>query len=85
MVAAPNPCPDLTGVCAEGEEDCKVHPTTTPFTGTKPGPGWCIRRWQKTIPSNYSGTFKLGYAVDYFLFRNYQFDVPLLKCSDPCI
>ena len=74
MVAAANPCPDLTGVCAEGEEDCKVHPTTTPFTGTKPGPGWCIRRWQKTIPSNYSATFELGYAVNYFLFRNDQFD-----------
>ncbi|XP_056464401.1 uncharacterized protein LOC130403896 [Gadus chalcogrammus] len=68
MVAAPNPCPDLTGVCAEGEEDCKVHPTTTPFTGTKPGPGWCIRRWQKTIPSNYSATFELGSKVTWDVF-----------------
>ncbi|CAL8243999.1 unnamed protein product [Lota lota] len=68
MVAAPNPCPDLTGVCAEGEGDCMVHPTTTPFTGTKPAPGWCIRRWQKTIPSNYSATVKLGSQVTWDVF-----------------
>jgi len=82
MVAAPNPCPELTGVCTEGEEDCVVHPTTTPFTGTMPAPGWCIRRWQKTIPSNYNATVELGYAIDHFLPRIYNFDVPLYCSND---
>ncbi|KAJ3593367.1 hypothetical protein NHX12_005702 [Muraenolepis orangiensis] len=67
-VAAPNPCPDLTGVCAEGEEDCAVHLTTTPFTGTTPAPGWCIRRWQKTVPSNYTATVELGSRVTWDVF-----------------
>ncbi|XP_067351830.1 uncharacterized protein [Channa argus] len=56
---APNPCPTLSGLCAEGE-DCVVYPTSLPFTGEKPDPGWCVRQWQKTVPSNYSGFLTLG-------------------------
>ncbi|XP_040888911.1 uncharacterized protein LOC121178689 [Toxotes jaculatrix] len=56
---APSPCPALTGLCAVGE-DCLVHPTSLPFNGTKPTPGWCVRQWQKTVPSNYKASISLG-------------------------
>ncbi|XP_045889189.1 uncharacterized protein LOC123959278 [Micropterus dolomieu] len=56
---APNPCPNLSGLCAVGE-NCRVYATSQPFSGTKPSPGWCVRQWQKTVPSNFTGTIKLG-------------------------
>ncbi|KAM4602593.1 uncharacterized protein ACJ7VT_019220 isoform 2-T2 [Polymixia lowei] len=66
IVIAPNPCPDFSGVCATGE-DCMVHPTSSPFSGTKPTAGWCVRQWQKTISSNYNATVKLGSKVDFYV------------------
>ncbi|XP_034536100.1 uncharacterized protein LOC117810388 [Notolabrus celidotus] len=56
---APGPCQDVSGLCAAGE-DCLVHKTSLPFTGTKPESGWCVRQWQKTVPSNYKSTINLG-------------------------
>nr|XP_046250163.1 uncharacterized protein LOC124061887 [Scatophagus argus] len=55
----PSPCPALSGLCAEGE-DCQVHATSFPFNGTKPESGWCVRQWQKTVPSDYNATISLG-------------------------
>uniref|UniRef100_UPI0037E740CB mucin-3A-like n=1 Tax=Semicossyphus pulcher TaxID=241346 RepID=UPI0037E740CB len=63
---APAPCPDLTGLCAEGE-DCLVHQTSLPFVGTKPGSGWCARQWQKTVASNYTGTISLGSNTEIYV------------------
>lgn len=60
---APQPCPPLTGLCAESE-DCEVHKTSTPFTGSTPGQGWCVRQWEKTVPSQHSGTISLGSSTD---------------------
>ncbi|XP_054472390.1 mucin-2-like [Anoplopoma fimbria] len=60
---APGPCPSLSGLCSE-DEDCLVHKTSFPFKGTKPGSGWCVRQWQKTVPSNYSATINLGARAD---------------------
>ena len=59
---APTPCPGLEGLCAEGE-DCLVHKTSLPFNGTKPQPGWCVRQWQKNVPSDYTGSISLGYET----------------------
>ncbi|XP_068580441.1 mucin-3A-like [Cebidichthys violaceus] len=56
---APSPCPSLSELCSAGE-DCLVHTTSVPFNGTKPSSGWCVRRWQKTVPSNYNATINLG-------------------------
>ena len=56
------PCPSLAGLCAVGE-DCLVHPTSLPFNGTKPGSGWCVRQWQKTVPSIYSANISVGYET----------------------
>ncbi|GAA6218939.1 uncharacterized protein LOC108887828 [Lates japonicus] len=56
---APSPCPALSGLCAEGE-DCLVHASYSPFNGTKPDSGWCVRQWQKTVPSDYSASISLG-------------------------
>ncbi|KAM3625279.1 uncharacterized protein V6R79_009556 [Siganus canaliculatus] len=64
----PSPCPDLTGLCAAGE-DCLVHPTSFPSNGTKPDPGWCVRQWQKTVPSNYKALIKLG-SNEYYITMN---------------
>lgn len=60
---APTPCPSLLGLCASAE-DCVVHSTSLPFNGFKPDPGWCVRQWQKTVPSNYSGSITLGYDTN---------------------
>ncbi|XP_029281389.1 uncharacterized protein LOC115003643 [Cottoperca gobio] len=60
---APSPCPALSGLCAQGE-DCLVHTTSLPFTGTKPNSGWCVRQWQKTVPSTYNATITLGARVN---------------------
>ncbi|XP_053722497.1 uncharacterized protein LOC128759514 [Synchiropus splendidus] len=63
---APQPCPPLTGLCAESE-DCEVHKTSTPFTGSKPDSGWCVRQWEKTVSSQYSGTISLGSSTGVFV------------------
>lgn len=63
---APTPCPSLSGLCASAE-DCVVHSTSLPFNGFKPDPGWCVRQWQKTVPSNYSGSITLGSNTEMFV------------------
>ncbi|XP_072236152.1 uncharacterized protein [Leuresthes tenuis] len=68
-VIAPSPCPDLSTVCAAGE-DCLAQRTSLPFTGNKPGPGWCVRQWQKTVPSNYSGILNLGANTKFYVSIN---------------
>ncbi|XP_032377352.1 uncharacterized protein LOC116692880 [Etheostoma spectabile] len=65
-VIAPLPCPALSGLCAKGE-DCLVYPTSSPFNGTKPNPGWCVRQWQKTVPSNYNATITLGSNTEFYV------------------
>ncbi|KAK1890721.1 50S ribosomal protein L2 [Dissostichus eleginoides] len=64
---APNPCPALSGLCSDGEEDCLVYPTSLPFTGTKPNSGWCVRQWQKTVPSDYNATIDLGSNTQFYV------------------
>ncbi|XP_033972776.1 uncharacterized protein LOC117471701 [Trematomus bernacchii] len=64
---APNPCPALSGLCSDGEEDCLVYPTSLPLTGTKPNSGWCVRQWQKTVPSDYNATIDLGSNTQFFV------------------
>ncbi|KAG8001219.1 hypothetical protein GBF38_006790 [Nibea albiflora] len=66
---APIPCPSLSGLCAVGE-DCLVHPTSLPFNGTKPNSGWCVRQWQKTVPSNYKATISLGSSTELYVSMN---------------
>ncbi|KAK9542287.1 hypothetical protein VZT92_000162 [Zoarces viviparus] len=66
---APSPCPSLSGLCSAGE-DCLLHTTSLPFTGTKPSPGWCVRRWQKTVPSKYKATVKLGSNTEMYVSMN---------------
>ncbi|XP_010874370.2 uncharacterized protein LOC105014067 [Esox lucius] len=61
------PCPTFSGVCQTGE-DCVSYITPFPFTGQIPTPGWCVRQWQKTIPSNYTANVTLGSTVNVFLF-----------------
>ncbi|KAM8761885.1 uncharacterized protein AB9X84_006783 [Acanthopagrus schlegelii] len=63
------PCPSLAGLCAVGE-DCLVHPTSLPFNGTKPGSGWCVRQWQKTVPSIYSANISVGPNADFYVSMN---------------
>ncbi|KAG7481727.1 hypothetical protein JOB18_003414 [Solea senegalensis] len=62
---ASTPCPDLSHVCAEGE-DCLVYKTPLPFIGTKPS-DWCVRQWQKTLPSIYSGSISLGEDTEFYV------------------
>lgn len=62
----PAPCPALSGVCADGE-DCLVHTTSLPFTGTKPDSGWCVRQFQKTYPSNFNTTISLGSNAEMYV------------------
>lgn len=59
-------CTDVTGLCADGE-DCSVDSGTVPFTGTKPGGGWCAHHWQKTLAANFSGTLTLGSSSEMFV------------------
>ncbi|XP_069021854.1 uncharacterized protein [Embiotoca jacksoni] len=66
---APSPCPALSGLCAAGQ-DCQVHATSLPFTGTKPSSGWCVRQWQKTVPSNYNATISLGSDTEFYVSMN---------------
>ncbi|KAM9422819.1 uncharacterized protein ACWYII_020383 isoform 2-T2 [Salvelinus alpinus] len=61
------PCPTFSGVCQTGE-DCVVHTTSLPYTGQKPASGWCVRQWQRTIPSNYKANVNVGSNVNVFLF-----------------
>ncbi|XP_078124169.1 uncharacterized protein LOC144529066 [Sander vitreus] len=63
---APIPCPTLSGLCAEGE-GCQVYTTSSPFNGAKPNPGWCVRQWQKTVPSNYNATITLGSNTKFYV------------------
>ncbi|XP_031704178.1 mucin-5AC-like [Anarrhichthys ocellatus] len=65
----PSPCPSLSGLCSAGE-DCLVHTTSLPFTGTKPSPGWCVCRWQKTVPSKYKATINLGSNTEMYVSMN---------------
>ncbi|XP_040052559.2 uncharacterized protein LOC120831270 [Gasterosteus aculeatus] len=66
---AAGPCPSLSGLCSAGE-DCRVHATPLPFTGAKPGSGWCVRQWQKTVPSNYNATIDLGSNTEIYVSMN---------------
>ncbi|PWA29162.1 hypothetical protein CCH79_00006253 [Gambusia affinis] len=68
-VITPSPCPDLLAVCAAGE-DCQAHRTALPFSYTKPSPAWCVRQWQKTIPSNYNAFLKLGFQTEFYVSIN---------------
>ncbi|CAB1338999.1 unnamed protein product [Coregonus sp. 'balchen'] len=60
------PCPTYSGVCQTGE-DCVVHTTPLPYTGQKPASGWCVRQWQRTVPSNYKANVNVGSNVNVFL------------------
>ncbi|KAM7015021.1 uncharacterized protein LKV04_013324 [Tautogolabrus adspersus] len=66
---APGPCPDMNGLCAS-DEDCLVHKTSLPFNGTKPAPGWCVRQWQKTVPSNFKSIMSLGSNTEVYVSIN---------------
>ncbi|XP_023188205.1 uncharacterized protein LOC111608417 [Xiphophorus maculatus] len=68
-VITPSPCPDLLAVCAAGE-DCQAHRTIRPFNYTKPSPAWCVRQWQKTVPSNYNTYLKLGFQTEFYVSIN---------------
>ncbi|XP_065808782.1 uncharacterized protein [Labrus bergylta] len=65
----PGPCPNMNSLCASGE-DCLVHKTSLPFQGTKPAPGWCVRQWQKTVPSNFKSTMSLSSNTDVYVSMN---------------
>ncbi|KAL6113571.1 uncharacterized protein ACO6RY_11817 [Pungitius sinensis] len=66
---AAGPCPSVSGLCSAGE-DCLVHDTSVPFTGTEPGSGWCVRQWQKTVPSDYNATIDLGSNTEIYVSMN---------------
>ncbi|KAF7212508.1 uncharacterized protein [Nothobranchius furzeri] len=68
-VIAPTPCPDLSSVCAAGE-DCQAHLMSLPFIYTKPSPQWCVRQWQKTVPSDYKALLALGPSTQFFVSIN---------------
>ncbi|XP_017269675.1 uncharacterized protein LOC108234754 [Kryptolebias marmoratus] len=68
-VITPSPCPDLSEVCAAGE-DCEAHRTPLPYSYTKPSPGWCVRQWQKTVPSDYSAMLRLGPSAQFYVSIN---------------
>ncbi|XP_037312857.2 uncharacterized protein LOC119199623 [Pungitius pungitius] len=68
-VIAAGPCPSVSGLCSAGE-DCLVHDTSVPFTGAKPGSGWCVRQWQKTVPSEYNATIDLGSNTEIYVSMN---------------
>ncbi|XP_054892745.1 uncharacterized protein LOC129364233 [Poeciliopsis prolifica] len=68
-VITPSPCPDLLAVCAAGK-DCQAHRTALPFSYTKPSPAWCVRQWQKTVPSNYNSFLKLGFQTEFYVSIN---------------
>lgn len=78
-VIAPSPCPPLSGLCAPGE-DCLAYDTPLPLTGTKPS-DWCVRQWQKTVPSNYSATISLGYET-YLHFSFFWFQYSSCECVE---
>ncbi|XP_052371802.1 uncharacterized protein LOC127928665 [Oncorhynchus keta] len=63
-------CPSLSYVLrsVSDREDCVVHTTSLPYTGQKPASGWCVRQWQRTIPSNYKANVNVGSNVNVFLF-----------------
>ncbi|XP_039901317.1 uncharacterized protein LOC120742213 isoform X1 [Simochromis diagramma] len=75
-VIAPSPCPSLSELCAPGE-DCLVHTTPLPFTGTKPS-DWCVRQWQKTVPSDYRATISLGSRTEFFVSINAE---PVIRAN----
>lgn len=60
------PCSGVTGLCADGD-DCQVERNTVPFTGSKPGGGWCSHHWQKTLPANFTGAVRLGSSSQMFV------------------
>ncbi|XP_022064439.2 uncharacterized protein LOC110961214 [Acanthochromis polyacanthus] len=62
-------CPSLSGLCAEGD-DCLLHRTSVPFTGTRPGSGWCVRQWQRTVSSRYSANVSLGSDAEFYVSLN---------------
>lgn len=68
-VITPSPCPDFSSVCATGE-DCVAHLTSFPFNGTKPSPSWCVRQWQKTVPSDYNAELSLGPSTKFYVHIN---------------
>ncbi|KAM9860888.1 uncharacterized protein ACBR49_001535 [Aulostomus maculatus] len=65
----PMPCPALTGVCGT-DVDCVTHTTPLPFEGTKPGSGWCVRQWQRSVASNFSDTILLGSNTPLYVSLN---------------
>ncbi|XP_062405089.1 uncharacterized protein LOC134095513 [Sardina pilchardus] len=63
-VIAPLPCPSLlNSVCNDGNSSCIAHAVPSPQQGGQPSPGWCVRQWQKTIPSQHSSSITLGSDV----------------------
>ncbi|XP_061830840.2 uncharacterized protein [Nerophis lumbriciformis] len=63
---ASNPCPPLTGVCTEGV-NCTLYKAYEPFSGSKPGSGWCVRQWQQVVPSKYNGTLTLNSTTSFYV------------------
>ncbi|XP_054627957.1 uncharacterized protein LOC129179125 [Dunckerocampus dactyliophorus] len=63
---ASNPCPPLTGVCTEGV-NCTLYKSHAPVSGSIPTPGWCVRQWQKVVPSNYNGTLTLNSTTSFYV------------------
>lgn len=68
-VITPSPCPDLSEVCAAGD-DCQAHRTFLPYNYSKPSPAWCVRQWQKTVPSNYNALLTLGSKTEFYVSIN---------------
>ncbi|XP_072320758.1 uncharacterized protein [Eucyclogobius newberryi] len=60
------PCASVTGLCAAGD-DCLVETNTVPFTGSKPGSGWCSHQWQKTVAANFRGPISLGSSTEMYV------------------
>ncbi|XP_051919086.1 uncharacterized protein LOC127599280 [Hippocampus zosterae] len=58
-VIVSNPCPPLTGLCTEGI-NCTLHRAYSPFSGAKPGSGWCVRQWEQVVPSHYNSSVSLN-------------------------
>ncbi|XP_076143443.1 uncharacterized protein LOC143125657 [Alosa pseudoharengus] len=60
-VIAPLPCPSLLdSVCNDGNSSCIAHTVPSPLQGSQPSPGWCVRQWQNTVPSQHSSNINLG-------------------------
>ncbi|XP_077419173.1 uncharacterized protein LOC144050095 [Vanacampus margaritifer] len=65
-VIASNPCPPLIGLCTEGV-NCTLHKAYSPFSGMKPGSGWCVRQWEQVVPSNYNSAISLNSRTTFYV------------------